>query len=313
MTNRQGLFYQSFVSKSKWSPFNRKVAQELLETLARPGSPMTVPFEASLTLLYLKAYDARNGSHFSERLSDFYVRLATVAASVDGPPSAKAIRELENIKAQLQPTPPQIRPEARLLLHTAGQVSEVSVSKAFIQTLNAVTARITSGQTAEPTLAMLMSDLNSLIGLERVKQDVTELTNYITVQQMRRTRGLKTPQVSLHMVFYGNPGTGKTTVARLLSQIYKALGVVSKGQLVETDRSGLIAGYVGQTALKVKAVVERAFGGILFIDEAYALKRPSDSQDFGDEAIETLEGLPHITEQELLVSDFIATSARAKA
>jgi SpoVK/Ycf46/Vps4 family AAA+-type ATPase len=90
------------------------------------------------------------------------------------------------------------------------------------------------------------------------------------------------------MVFYGNPGTGKTTVARLLSKIYKELGVVTTGHLVETDRSDLVAGYVGQTALKVKAVAEKALGGILFIDEAYSLKRGNDSQDFGNEAIETL-------------------------
>src|SRR6185312_5468477 len=99
-----------------------------------------------------------------------------------------------------------------------------------------------------------------------------------------RSKGLKTPDVSKHLVFTGNPGTGKTTVARLVSGIYRALGILEKGQLIETDRSGLVAGYVGQTALKTADVVKSAIGGVLFVDEAYALA----SDDFGQEAINTL-------------------------
>lgn len=139
----------------------------------------------------------------------------------------------------------------------------------------------------EFSLEESLEKLNSLTGLSKVKSEVDDLISLVQLQQMRKAQGLSIPNVSLHLVFTGNPGTGKTTVARNIAQIYKSLGLVSKGQLVEIDRSGLVAGYVGQTAIKTQEVINRAVGGVLFIDEAYTLVT-GDNNDFGQEAIDTL-------------------------
>ncbi len=131
-----------------------------------------------------------------------------------------------------------------------------------------------------------MEDLDKLIGLDTIKDDVKELTSFVKVQKARKEQGLKSVPVSLHLVFTGNPGTGKTTVARIIARIYKQIGVLSKGQLVEVDRSGLVAGYVGQTAIKTQEQIKKAMGGVLFIDEAYSLAQKDDA--FGQEAIDTI-------------------------
>jgi SpoVK/Ycf46/Vps4 family AAA+-type ATPase len=139
-----------------------------------------------------------------------------------------------------------------------------------------------------PSLDELLAELDELCGLDKVKADVKSLINLVKVRALREENGLPVPPMSLHLVFMGNPGTGKTTVARLLSKIYHAIGVLSKGQLVEVDRSGLVAGFVGQTALKTGEVIQKSLGGVLFIDEAYALANQESANDFGREAIEVL-------------------------
>ena len=133
----------------------------------------------------------------------------------------------------------------------------------------------------------LLAELDGYIGLQTVKEEVHNLINMASVYQLRRQHDLPTTDMSLHMVFTGNPGTGKTMMARMMARIYRSLDILSRGQLVEVDRSGLVAGYVGQTAIKTQKVIEKAMGGVLFIDEAYALNGRSEN-DFGQEAIDTI-------------------------
>ena len=140
----------------------------------------------------------------------------------------------------------------------------------------------------EESLDDILNELNQLVGLEVVKKEVNSLVNLIQIRKIRKERGMKQPPMSLHLVFSGNPGTGKTTVARLLSRIYAKLGILSKGHLVETDRSGLVGGYLGQTAIKTQEVIQNAMGGILFIDEAYTLTPKSQEDSYGQEAIDTI-------------------------
>lgn len=138
------------------------------------------------------------------------------------------------------------------------------------------------------SLEIVLKELDQLVGLEEVKKDVHELINLLKIQKKRSSEGLKNIEITLHTVFLGPPGTGKTSVARLLSRIFKHLGFLSKGQMYETDREGMIAGYVGQTASKVDKVVEESLGGVLFIDEAYALTQNALGNDYGSEAVNTL-------------------------
>lgn len=145
-----------------------------------------------------------------------------------------------------------------------------------------------NGDNIEKSLDELLEELSSLVGLENVKSKVKDLIAYQRIQVLRKESGLATPKSTLHLAFTGNPGTGKTTVARIVGRIYRQIGLLSKGHFIEVSRTDLIAGYQGQTALKVKDVIERAKGGVLFIDEAYSITENDHTDSYGRECLTEL-------------------------
>lgn len=238
--------------------------------------------------------DARAHTQRSHRYYELALRLAHVAAALDLVPSPDEIDAIATFRVTMldhmdalgvtrpgQPVP--YLPPVPSRSATGGPTPTEPNSNVAEDAAPAVPVELPPAR----TIVDLLAELDGLVGLSNVKGEVARLTSMLQVQQIRAERGLPTVEVSKHLVFSGNPGTGKTTVARLLSQIYRTIGVVSKGHLVETDRSKLVAGYVGQTALKTEQTLQAAIGGMLLIDEAYALARGGEN-DFGLEAIDTL-------------------------
>lgn len=246
----------------------------LAENDAKRGTEASRTFIRMLTniLLYLAAVDDDVSYDEAAYITECTDKLTAICDTSGVRKSREALNPLDYVTS----SEPGFQEKHRLQEQTAG--GEKS---------KAGDAEKPDAEEKKPDFDELMAQLDSLVGLDDVKKDIKNLMNLVKVRRLRKENGLPIPPMSLHMVFMGNPGTGKTTVARIISGLYAAIGVLEKGQLIEVDRSGLVAGYVGQTALKTQEVIKSALGGVLFIDEAYSLASGGEN-DFGREAIETI-------------------------
>jgi hypothetical protein len=257
----------------------------------------------------LAGVDARDGSARTERLARLGAEIGHAVAALDLLPARTELAAIETYRATVRRAATRAAADAGTRPEGAGPAGPRPTGggptgapaggSGAAAAAGAAPPAIDELPPARP-LEDLLAELDALVGLGSVKREVHLVSNLLRVQQIRRERGLPVLDQSRHLIFTGNPGTGKTTVARLLAQIYRTLGVVERGHLVETDRAGLVAGFVGQTAGRVVAAFDRAEGGVLLVDEAYSLARGGEN-DFGREAIDTIVKLVEDRRDRLVV------------
>ena len=285
--NLEGVGYCAYISQLLKKGFDtsllldsgkaREVAGIVEKNLANDSLDMTIcghENESRFELIFGRKY---NEHEWVQRYATLMYRWASLIAKADGTVTEEESRTLDSIMQMTKDKPP----EGNV------RVSGSADSHGSADTWKSDQYHEAYEPSPKEGLDTVIKQLDELIGLDRVKKEVRQLINFIKIQMKRKENGLKVAPITYHCVFTGNPGTGKTTVARILAEIYREMGIVKKGHLVETDRSGLIAEYVGQTAIKTNKIIDSALDGVLFIDEAYSLVQGGE-KDYGRESISTL-------------------------